>query len=108
MEHNHFFVSLDGEIELDLAGELPGLPSRAVVNHPIQPRLFVLDGSGIGIELVRPYTYFPEKMKTSQAQQLSSRGIMHAFLYCDVSNCILNMILNPTLTQLFCGFRNNK
>ncbi len=52
-EHNHFYATLAGEIHLDLAGELPGLPAHAVVNFPMQPRLFILNGTGTGIELLR-------------------------------------------------------
>ena len=53
-EDNHFYASLAGDITVDLAGEIPGVPARAVVANPIQPRLFVLDGSGRGMELLRP------------------------------------------------------
>ena len=53
-EHNYFFANLQGEINVNLAGELPGLLARAVVNKAIEPRLYILNGNGTGVEFLRP------------------------------------------------------
>ena len=54
-ENNIFTINLDGTYDLDLAGEdVEDVTTPAIVNQPIEPRLFVLDGDGYGYEYLRP------------------------------------------------------
>ena len=54
-ENNIFTIRMDGTYELDLAGEdVKDIETPAIVNKPIEPRLFVLSGDGYGYEYCRP------------------------------------------------------
>ena len=54
-ENNIFTIQMDGKFELDLAGEdVAEIDTPAIVNKPIEPRLFVLEGNGYGYEFLRP------------------------------------------------------
>lgn len=68
-EHNSFRVDLRGKKEeptviVNLAGEvseeesarynIESIPARAVINKPIEPYIFLLNGDGTGVEMLRP------------------------------------------------------
>ena len=58
-EHNAFRVEYatnyaKQSVNVDLGGEMS--PVEAVINEPIAPRMFVLNGDGTGEELLRPQT----------------------------------------------------
>ena len=53
-ENNIFTINVDGNFDLDLAGEdVEDVKTPAIINKPIEPRLFVLDGDGYGYEYLR-------------------------------------------------------
>ncbi|KAK1931509.1 hypothetical protein P3T76_012838 [Phytophthora citrophthora] len=70
-EQNQFHVDFSGTeeepgplVSVDLAGvvsdaeasryEVDSIPAKAVINEPIQPHIFVLNGNGTGLEILRP------------------------------------------------------
>ncbi|KAG7385966.1 hypothetical protein PHYPSEUDO_000928 [Phytophthora pseudosyringae] len=70
-EQNQFHVDFSGTdeeagltVSVDLAGEVSDseagrydvdrIPAKAVINEPIQPHIFVLNGDGTGVEILRP------------------------------------------------------
>ncbi|GMF11482.1 unnamed protein product [Phytophthora lilii] len=85
-EQNQFHVSFSGTdeevgptISVDLAGvvsdteaaryEVDSIPAKAVINEPIQPHIFVLNGDGTGMEILRPQDiaeYIEEAVSESQ------------------------------------------
>ncbi|KAL3660871.1 hypothetical protein V7S43_013889 [Phytophthora oleae] len=70
-EQNQFHVAFNGTgeepgplVSVDLAGvvsdaeasryDVDSIPAKAVINEPIQPNIFVLNGNGTGLEILRP------------------------------------------------------
>ncbi|KAH7476443.1 uncharacterized protein KRP23_7127 [Phytophthora ramorum] len=70
-EQNQFHVDFSGTddeagptVSVDLAGvvsdteaaryNVDSIPAKAVINEPIQPHIFILNGDGTGVEILRP------------------------------------------------------
>ncbi|RLN87879.1 hypothetical protein BBJ28_00006865 [Nothophytophthora sp. Chile5] len=103
-EQNQFCADLSGAegapptVSVDLAGvvsdaeaaryEVDSIPAKAVINDPIQPHLFVLNGDGTGLEILRPQdvTDYTESAATGNQRDelvdaLSATGTRrHVFL----------------------------
>ncbi|ETN24247.1 hypothetical protein PPTG_00655 [Phytophthora nicotianae INRA-310] len=103
-EQNQFQVDFSGTDEesgpavaVDLAGvvseseaaryDVDSIPAKAVINEPIQPHIFVLNGDGTGVEILRPQdiaefieSAVPENEVKDLAETGASTPRRHVFL----------------------------
>ncbi|KAF1791137.1 Nucleosome assembly protein (NAP) [Phytophthora cactorum] len=103
-EQNQFHVNFSGTDEetgptvaVDLAGvvseseaaryAVDSIPAKAVINEPIQPHIFVLNGDGTGVEILRPQDiaeFIESAPSENQVRELTDAGSsiprLHVFL----------------------------
>jgi hypothetical protein len=93
-EQNQFHVDLSGteeepgpSVSVDLAGvvsdaeaaryDVDSIPAKAVINEPIEPHVFVLNGDGTGVEILRPRDiaeYVADAASENQVADLTDLG----------------------------------
>ncbi|KAG1689395.1 hypothetical protein DVH05_002196 [Phytophthora capsici] len=100
-EQNQFHVDFNGTeekpgplVSVDLAGvvsdaeasryDVDSIPAKAVINEPIQPHIFVLNGDGTGLEILRPRDIAKYLMDAGPENQVDDMEMESSTRHCHV------------------------